>query len=481
VALPFIVGAVLSGVLSVAVTPLSAHRPAFIFYALPVMLPYTLVCLLNTEWIVVIFGLMALLLLGVNLFYSKTIHAALFDAVRLKFENLGLMEKLQQESAAAHLARIEAEAARDAAQMANAAKSKFLAAASHDLRQLVHAMSLFLEAMTRSGLSPQQQEINRNAQMASQVTRDMLNSLLDFSKVDAGVIKSAPRDFHLQPLFVQLEKEFSNLTDEKNLVYRKSETALAVFADPVLAAQILRNLISNALRYTEKGGIFIGCRLRKNGGAKLVVVEVWDTGIGIPAEQRGKIFGEFYQLGNPERDRQKGLGLGLAIVKGIAKTMGVEVTLASAPGKGSVFRLHLPLAQNAITDNLPGEPELVADLGGMHVLVVDDDRMVLDAMRTLLSGWHCSVVVAESIEEAMSGLGERVPDLVISDYRLREGVTGHDVIAALREKIKTDLPCIIITGDTAPDRLREAVAMDAVLLHKPVTPNELFSAMAGLL
>jgi two-component system, sensor histidine kinase len=475
--LPYITGAILSGVLSAAVTPLSAYRSAYVVYALPTMLPYVIACFIQDDLPVMIFGVMAVLLLGVNLFYSQKIYSALFEAIRLRYENVELLAKLKLETAAAN-------AARDEAQAATTAKSKFLAAASHDLRQPVHAMSLFLDALAFSGPSAHQQALIRNTQTASQAAKDMLNSLLDFSKVDAGVMKPLAGAFPLQPLLQKLENELRVQADEKKLAYRSRPTRLAAFADASLTEQILRNFISNAIRYTGTGGVLIGCRIRKCAENTMdgdqVVVEVWDTGMGIPAGQIEKIFDEFYQISNPERDRQKGLGLGLAIVKGIAGAMGAKVTLASVPGRGSVFRLHLPLFYGVVGHEIQDAP-LLTDFGGRHVLVVDDDRIALEGMRALLEQWHCSVATAMSMEEAVMQMDARMPDLIISDYRLREGVTGREVIAALRRRAGVDLPCIIITGDTAPDRLREAMAIDAMLLHKPVSTRELSIAMTGLL
>jgi CheY-like chemotaxis protein len=398
-------------------------------------------------------------------YFARFAHNAALGAIKLRFENTLLLTQLQD--------------ARDQALAANSAKSKLLAAASHDLRQPLHAMSLFLEALSRGGLSVPQQEIFTNAKLAANASRDLLNTLLDFSRIEAGVINTAPCTFYLQPLFNRLEKELGSEADHKNLIYRSRETPFAVYADPALSAQILRNLISNAIRYTERGGVLIGCRNR----GQFAVVEVWDTGIGIPQAQTEEIFREFHQLGNPQQDRQKGLGLGLAIVKGLAKTMGVEVTVVSKAGQGSVFRLSLPLAADrseAIIHDIETE-ELIIDLNGERILVIDDDLMVLEGMRVLLASWRCVVDCAETIEAALALANIHPPDLVITDYRLRDAHTGREAIAVLRENISRTLPAIIITGDIAPERLREALTTDAVLLHKPVVASQLNAAMVRIL
>ena len=334
--------------------------------------------------------------------------------------------------------------------------------------------------MRRSGLSAHQHEIIRDAQLASLATSEMLDTLLDFSKIEAGAIKSHPRAFSLQSLFDLLENEFSAQAGQKNLIYRSRATPLAVFADPALVGQILRNLISNAIRYTHNGGALVACRTRKIGSIRYAMIEVWDTGMGIAEAQAGKIFDEFYQLGNPERDRQKGLGLGLAIVKGIAQVMETEVVLASTPGRGSVFRLRLPLAETSIVEDVP-RVELATDFDRRRVLVLDDDKMVLSGMQALLSSWNCAVDCADSIEAAVQLATRHAPDLMITDFRLREGYTGHDAINALRSKISSALPAIIITGDTSPEWLRVANSMDALLLHKPVSIGLLNAAMVKVL
>lgn len=453
------------GICGAALSMMSPFLLCYLIFLVAVLAPLSIKLLQQNDPIYFAIWLASVIYAVAMYYFARFSHNAVLGAIKLRFENIQLLAQLQ--------------AARDQALAANSAKSKLLAAASHDLRQPLHAMTLFLEALSRSGLSPPQQEIFTNAKLAANASRDLLNTLLDFSRIEAGVINMAPCTFYLQPLFNRLEKELGGEADHKNLIYRSRETPLAVYADPALSAQILRNLISNAIRYTEQGGVLIGCRNRE----QFAVVEVWDTGIGIPQAQTEEIFREFYQLGNPEQDRKKGLGLGLAIVKGLAKTMGVEVTVASKSGQGSVFRLSLPLATDrsgAIIQGIAAE-ELIIGLNGERILVIDDDVMVLEGMRVLLASWHCAVDCAETIDAALALANMHPPDLVITDYRLREAHTGGEAIAVLRERISRTLPAIIITGDTAPERLREALTTDAVLLHKPVVASQLNAAMVRIL
>jgi CheY-like chemotaxis protein/anti-sigma regulatory factor (Ser/Thr protein kinase) len=251
-----------------------------------------------------------------------------------------------------------------------------------------------------------------------------------------------------------------------------------VHSDPVLVELILRNLVSNAVRYTERGGVLLACRRR---GAD-VWLEVWDTGIGIEPHHRQAIFREFHQLGNSERDRRKGLGLGLAITEGLVRVLGHELTLLSTPGRGSVFRLRLPLADvPIIRDDFVPHSEPVAGALSIRVLVIDDDETVRVGMQHLLRDWGCECETAETIEQALALARVNPPQLLISDFRLREQRTGAEAIAALRAEIGEHLPALLITGDTAPERLRAARASGVLLLHKPVSPSQLYQRMVSAL
>ena len=389
-------------------------------------------------------------------------------AIELRFENIELMQ--------------QTEVARQDAEQANAAKSKFLAAASHDLRQPIHAQGLFLDVLAHTPLNAQQRELLSNISATSAASAEMLNTLLDFSRIEAGVVNPLVESFRLQTVLNKIEREFGPQADAKGLSYRSRETPLLAQSDPALVALILRNLVSNAIRYSDTGGLLVACRKR---GA-YAVLEVWDTGIGIAADQQAEVFKEFHQLGNPERDRRKGLGLGLAIAQGLAKTLGHTLSLRSVPQCGSVFRLSLPLAQLAPIKQLATDASLSAlmatgQLRGVNVLVVDDDEAVLSGMAQLLSQWGCKVNSASSIEQALARAQEHKPDIVISDYRLREQRTGAQAITELRALLGMHLPALIITGDTAPERLREAMSSGVPLLHKPLKPDALYQALVDLM
>jgi len=398
-------------------------------------------------------------------------------AARLQHESTNLQSLVEERTAQATQAQLAAEAAQREAEHANKAKSRFLAAASHDLRQPIHAQGLFLDVLSRTELTSHQRELLSSARAASEASGEMLNALLDFSRIEAGVIKQQIKPFLLQPLFNKIENEFARQADAKDLVFRLRETSLAVRSDPILLELILRNLVSNAITYTENGGVLIACRRRGN----LAVLEVWDTGIGIEPEHQQEVFREFHQLGNPERDSRKGLGLGLAICDGLARTLGHKLTLVSIPRRGSVFRLALPIASMPLPDRPDAAKNGATRALDVRILVIDDDETVRAAMLHLLRNWGGECEAAESIEEALAIARASPPGVVISDYRLREQRTGAEAISALREYLGNNLPALLITGDTAPERLREAQASGIPLLHKPLSPSQLYHSLLEVL
>lgn len=398
---------------------------------------------------------------------ARNSSKAALSAIRLRFENTELLARLKEETAKAVSAHREAVDA-------NMAKSKFLAAASHDLRQPIHALGLFLAVLRNSRLDPEQRQVLDSARSVTLASQEMLNTLLDFSRIEAGVVQAEVAPFTLQDLFFKLEKEFAPQADAKGLVYRTRDTGAVVLSDQKLVELVMRNLVSNAIRYTNQGGVLVACR--RHG--RSYSIEVWDTGIGIASHQHEEIFREFHQLGNAERDRRKGLGLGLAIAAGLVETLGLELTLSSVPGRGSVFRLRIPISADPPA-NAPVHRLEAADarLDGIHALVLEDDESVREGMRQLLQGFGCTCEAAETQEEAMRMALGHPPDILISDYRLRGSSTGVDSIHAIRERLGSEVPAILITGDTAPGRLRDAHASGVQLLHKPVNPSDLHRAI----
>lgn len=399
---------------------------------------------------------------------ARTADRATRRSIALKLENDRLVSQLRDESQ-------RALAAQEAAEQADRDKSRFLAAASHDLRQPLHAMGLFLESLQRSPLNDHQRTVLGHAHAASGAAAEMLTTLLDYSRLEAGVVKVRPDAFAVQPLLSALEQEFGAQADSAGLVYRTRETSAAAYADRSLVGLVMHNFISNALRYTSQGGVLIACRTR----GKRLALEVWDTGPGIPRSEWDNIFKEFHQLGNPERDRRKGLGLGLAIVQRLAREMHTSVQVLSQPGRGSVFRLWLDRWQGALEDEAAPTPD-ARTLVGLRVLAIDDDEAVRMGMQSLLQSWGCECITAESSADALECLEDLTPDLIITDFRLRHEETGKQVLEALRAYLGAPVPAIIMTGDTSPQRLRDAQSTSALLLHKPVSTSQLHSAMVQL-
>lgn len=410
-------------------------------------------------------------LLIANLIFLKVANRTLKQSIRLAFENVDLIAQLREQTTTAL--------------DANNAKTKFLAAASHDLRQPVHALMLFLEVLGNTQLDERQRTLIGHIRSASQASAELLTTLLDFSRIEAGVMQPKPQAVALAPLLRELEDEFGPQADSKQLVYRTRDTHAVAYCDKSLVALVLRNFVSNAVRYTHSGGVLIGVRAVGNTWRLMVC----DTGIGIASHHREEIFKEFHQLGNDERDRQKGLGLGLSIAKGLAASMGAQITLESVPGRGSTFSLWLPQAQFAPSQKARQPPQNVEraqivqpptttrDLHGLQVLVVDDDQAVRLSVTLLLQSWGCHVRSAEGLDDALALAIDQPPQLLVTDYRLRNERTGGDVITQLRKQCGSALPAIIITGDTDPARLRETATHRATLLHKPVSAEALRAAL----
>jgi signal transduction histidine kinase/CheY-like chemotaxis protein len=353
-------------------------------------------------------------------------------------------------------------------ELANLAKSRFLAVASHDLSQPLHALGLFI-AQLRSGMaSSEREQVIARMDAALAAMNELFNALLDVSKLDTGMLAPNLREFGVEHLLDRMETTFADAAREKGLQLRIVSCSAWVRSDPVLLERIILNLVSNAVRYTKRGGIVVGCRRR---GERLRV-EVWDSGIGIPEDQQRNIFSEFYQLAEPES--RGGLGLGLAIVERLCGLLDHRVEVVSAPGRGSRFTVLVPLAATRIDVPQPlPVPSSPADPArGKLVVVVDDDMLVLDGMRGLLEGWGCRVVTGASESAVLAGLSERAnrPDLIISDYRLSDGKTGIEVIEGLRRTFAGPIPAFLISGDPGPERVRQANARGYPLLHKPVRP-----------
>jgi signal transduction histidine kinase/CheY-like chemotaxis protein/methyl-accepting chemotaxis protein len=364
-------------------------------------------------------------------------------------------------------------------EIADKYKSHFLASASHDLRQPLHALNLFVAQLRAESDPVERVRLAERIDAAVGSMNELFEALLDMSKLEAGILEPHVGEFPVERVFKRIETTFADAARAKGLRLSMAPSGAWVQSDPILLERILMNLASNAVRYTVRGGVVIGCRHR---GERLRI-DVCDSGPGIPKEQHTKIFGEFYQLAAPETRSRVGLGLGLAIVDRLAQLLGHAVELSSQPGRGSRFSITVPVAaerreiETSISPATPPDPAR-----GKLIVVVDDDPLVLDGMGGILRSWGCDVATGMSADAALEKIGGvRTPDLIISDYRLSDGNTGIRAIERLRRALGAEIPAFLISGDTAPERLRDARENGYQLLHKPVPPIRLRAMVNRLL
>lgn len=379
-------------------------------------------------------------------------------------------------------ATAELAARKEQAEASSASKTRFLAAASHDLRQPMQALGLWVSALRMQVREPALVEMSGKIEASVNALGDMLNALLDISKIDAGSVRPEIRDVALDPLFDRLALQFGAQARAKGLTLATRRSALAVRSDPVLLMRILHNLTANAIKYTDSGRILL-CARRRHGRVR---IEVRDSGPGIAPDRQSLVFEEFYQIDNPERDRDKGLGLGLAIVQRLARLLGHDCALRSAPGRGSTFAITAPVTTVSATATPSSGAEREADvarLAGRRIAVLDDDPLVRGGLADLLRGLRCEPLVAASAAELDRQLRAATspPDLLICDYRLPESETGVDVINRLRASLDARLPCLLISGDLDPDLGRLAHTHGIRLLRKPVQAHRLARALVELL
>lgn len=382
--------------------------------------------------------------------------------------------QLQQEVAEREAAEQAMREAKTAAEEANLSKTRFLAAASHDLLQPLNAARLFVAALEDRRLALPTRALVRQTGSALNSVEDLLEALLEISRLDAGSIVAEPTDLPLDELLENMRAEFAPVARARGLGLKIEPSGHWVRSDPRLLRRMLQNLIANALRYTVEGGVEVSSVA---AGGELTI-QVVDTGIGIAAEDHHRIFEEFQRIGDSGRDR--GIGLGLAIVQRASRMLGHRVSLESAPGKGSRFGVTVPLAVARQGAAIPHEPVRRGQLTGRRVLVIDNDKSILDGMEAILAGWGCQVCLATDVDTAISAIGRQPPDIIVADYHLDNGHTGDAAVASVRIHCGGDVPAVVITADRTPE-LREDLSQQGLhLLTKPVKPAQLRALLTRL-
>lgn len=379
-----------------------------------------------------------------------------------------------------HLREV-ADESRRSADRANQAKSRFLATASHDLRQPLQTLALLNGALRRMVSSPDAAEVLAQQDHAVATMSRLLNALLDISKLESGAVKPELRDFRIATVLESVRREFAPVAQSKALELLVEAAEDSVRSDPALVEQILKNLVSNAVKYTRKGRVVVRCR--REGAA--LRIEVVDTGVGIPAAQLAYIYDEFYQVGVPASSSREGYGLGLSIVQRVVKLLDVRLEATSEVGAGSVFALLLPLAHSRVSGLESQEPRarLSAEPAatGVHVLLVEDDASVRDATGMLLRVEGYRVTAVASLADAVRAATEAAPGLLVTDYHLGNGELGTQVIAALRERAGADLKIILLTGDTSAVIKEMRADPNLRIMSKPVDAEELLRLLSALL
>ena len=459
-----LISTIFAGMVAVSAASGSIYLPSFLSFSVPLILPLAITHITSGNDSLVLTGLLLMMFLAVNFFLSARGNRQFRELLRSQIKNDELMRRLGDEKRIAERAVI--------------AKSRFLAAASHDLRQPLHAMGLLLSALKQREYDDKKLEIIDDMGKSSEALNGLFNSLLDVSRLDAEIIDFRPSHIPAIDMFDGLRAQFMQQAAEKQVRLLVEPGEHVFYSDAILLERVLRNLFSNAVQYTQTGHILLSC-CEHSDGVKMITLE--DSGIGIPAESAEDVFSEYYQLNNTNRDRSKGLGLGLAIVRRLCELMDVPISMTSEEGKGTVFTLMVPGGDPAqITPR--AKPYGTMQAKDRRILVIDDEVQVLQGMRHMLEGWGCKVMLAESVRDALKiiALSDESPELIISDFRLHDG-DGTDAVETICEALDVRVPAIIISGDTSPKRLKQVKKTGLLFLHKPVSADELHQHMQALL
>jgi len=464
-----LVSTIFTGMVAGSLVTLSCFMPTHSLFSIFTLGPFIYLSLLDNNPVINEFGIILFIYLLVMLVFSFIVNRSMTESILLRFENLDLVRDLRRQ--------------KKLAEQASSDKSRFLAATSHDLRQPLHALDLYLGALKNRLTTTEQTELLEKSSHSSHALGELLNALMDISRLDAGNIEVKLTTFDVQPLLRQLVDEFQPLANEKNMLIELQETSFYIESDRVLFSRIIRNLLSNAIKHNDYGNIVITLEEHTDS----IHICVKDQGKGISETELDNIFSEFYQLDNPERDRTKGLGLGLAIVKRLSRLLSHPVKVKSQPKLGSCFSVQVPkssvisqVSTRAQQPTFSAQEKLPA---GLFVVCVDDELSVRDALRVLLRSWDCEVLLSDSeqqIIEELKAYNYPRPDIIISDYRLRENKNGVQVIKAICQYYHTTIASIIMTGDTTTEIRQQAKSINSEIMFKPVEADMLLQKLIFL-
>ncbi|MEO8807452.1 MAG: hybrid sensor histidine kinase/response regulator [Burkholderiaceae bacterium] len=454
---------VLLGVAVTGITAIATDRASVILWIVPLMGPVPVALLWHYSPANLGLAAFALLFIFVNLTYVLKQNQVLSSTLRAQFENAALVKRLNEQ------VELTAAASKD--------KSRFLAAASHDLRQPLHALSFFGSTLEKRMANSPDLPLIYNMMRSIEALDKSFNAILDVSKLDAQAVEPHLQLFPLRDLFRRLQMSFGGQAEEAGLQLRFKPGGKVVKSDPQLLERALANLVQNGLRYCRSGGIVVLARNWRGG----TNIEVWDTGIGIPEPELPKIFGEFYQVANPERDRNKGLGIGLAIVSRLTLLLDHTLTVQSRVGRGSLFRIWVKgsdLEQmEEFTVGSDTVPTRIDDI--RTILFIDDEEAIRTSVSDLLRQWGYIVLATATVDEArrVALNHDSVIDVVISDLRLRGGEDGILAIEQIRQVCGYTVPAVLVTGDTSPDQVQRIHESGHIVLFKPVRPKDLYDVL----
>jgi signal transduction histidine kinase len=453
---------VILGLAAGAVTMNPVYPPALHVYLATIMLPTIFRVAYENDALHWILAAMLTLFSFVVVGSGRQLGRTFYISLSQRYENKLLVEQLTKEMSRAEIANRE--------------KSRFLAAASHDLRQPLQALMLFSDALQNAAQEKATKLLSVQIGKSVHALVEMFNELLDVSRLEAGIVEARRQNFELQPLLDRLYLEMISIANKKELDFNVPCGDWVVYSDPFLLDRMLRNLISNAIRYTEHGSVAVQCT-KVGDSLRFAVI---DTGIGISKESLPHIFEEYFQVDNQHRDRRKGLGLGLAIVRRVESLLGCKVEVQSTPRKGSEFSFVVPMGNAEQKLEQPFVATLSRyDMQGVTVALVEDDLDIRQMLIKLMEDWGCNVFAGEGADEVMLRLNVKGlrPDILVCDYRLPNGRTAVHVIKSVRELWGEGIPSLILTGDTASEALQNIHASGAILLHKPIAPVRLRAMM----